>query len=818
MTIISAGGAVVGAGAAGGYQIERSLRSNGTYAGGTDYMQRQNSGTSGNRKVWTLSLWMKICNITSNDEHIWIVSNTGVAGNPSAYVRLILEGNVLKLGSNSSASEAFASAALLRDVSAWYHVVISCDNANTILRVYVNGVEWTTTNGFLASKTNPTDTDGVVNNASYYNTFSMLRTAEPRTFNGYVAEIHFVDGSALPASTFGEFNSETGVWQPIQVTGVTYGTQGYYLPLNDNASTTTLGYDAAGSNDFTLSGFSVNAGADNDSLVDTPTPYGTDTGVGGEVRGNYATWNPLDVRSTATLTNGNLDISVSTVNGVRRATLGLSSGKWYWEILITSSLGYSVVGVADSTCVTWDAGGGFFYTGNSSVPFSEKVDYSGTRTSYGASYTNGDIIGVALDMDSGSITFYKNGASQGVAFSSNIAGKTLFPAASQSNASAISSTANFGQRPFADTAPSGFKALCTQNLPESEATIVDGGEYFNTVLWTGNNTYPRSITGYGFQPDFVWAKNRSDAYYHQTYDSLRGTGTGGGVLYTNTNDEVDDTYKLSSFDSDGFTLSSSLTALNGSGEAVVGWAWKANGAGVSNTDGTITSTVSANTDAGFSIVTFTTPATNTTSTLGHGLGIAPSLIIAKSRSTTSSWYVYHASLGATKAVFLNSTGAEDTSQKYWNNTAPTLSVFTIMQTGVAWWDLSATHVAYCFAAIPGYSAFGSYTGNNAADGTFVYLGFRPSFLMIKSTSGSTEWVMVDNTRPSTTPGVRNFNLVDTSLYANRAYSEATIGTVDDIDLLSNGFKLRNNTGFVNASQTYIYMAFAESPFKYALAR
>jgi hypothetical protein len=131
---------------------------------------------------------------------------------------------------------------------------------------------------------------------------------------------------------------------------------------------------------------------------------------------------------------------------------------------------------------------------------------------------------------------------------------------------------------------------------------------------------------------------------------------------------------------------------------------------------------------------------------------------------------------------------------------------------------TTTYVAYCFAAIPGYSAFGSYTGNNAADGTFVYLGFRPSFLMIKSTSGSTEWVMVDNTRPSTTPGVRNFNLVDTSLYANRAYSEATIGTVDDIDLLSNGFKLRNNTGFVNASQTYIYMAFAESPFKYALAR
>jgi hypothetical protein len=252
----------------GGYQIERSLRFN-----SADYcVSEQNTGVSaGNRKVWTLSLWMKICNITSNDEHIWIVSNTGVAVNPTAYVRLILEGNVLKLGSSSSASEAFASAALLRDVSAWYHVVISCDNANTILRVYVNGVEWTTTNGFLASKTNPTDTDGVVNNASYYNHFSMFRTAEPRTFNGYVAEIHFVDGSALPASTFGKFNSETGVWQPIAVTGVTYGTQGYYLPFDDNTSTTTLGYDGVGSNDFTLSGFSVAAGAGNDSLVDTPT-------------------------------------------------------------------------------------------------------------------------------------------------------------------------------------------------------------------------------------------------------------------------------------------------------------------------------------------------------------------------------------------------------------------------------------------------------------------------------------------------------------------------------------------------------------------
>jgi hypothetical protein len=501
MSIISAGGAVVGAGAAGGYQIERSLRSNGTYAGGTDYMQRQNSGTSGNRKVWTLSLWMKICNITSNDEHIWIVSNTGVAGNPSAYVRLILEGNVLKLGSNSSASEAFASAALLRDVSAWYHVVISCDNANTILRVYVNGVEWTTTNGFLASKTNPTDTDGVVNNASYYNTFSMLRTAEPRTFNGYVAEIHFVDGSALPASTFGEFNSETGVWQPIQVTGVTYGTQGYYLPLNDNASTTTLGYDAAGSNDFTLSGFSVNAGADNDSLVDTPTNYGTDTGVGGEVRGNYCTWNPLDKNTNLNTVNGNLDVSASNGSWIAAGSTAALAGKIYAETTwTTAGIGFSAqFGLRQSELSNIGA----VNPTDAATAWSAYWDTAGTRgTRTNSSITNNvgsaavnDVYQVAFDADTGDLWLgYNNnwlgGGNPSTATTPTFSGLTSaagyrFFCATNFGTTTGVFVSNWGQRPFAYTAPSGFKALCTQNLPESEAAIPNGGEYFNTVLYTG---------------------------------------------------------------------------------------------------------------------------------------------------------------------------------------------------------------------------------------------------------------------------------------------------------------------------------------------
>ncbi len=372
------------------------------------------------------------------------------------------------------------------------------------------------------------------------------------------------------------------------------------------------------------------------------------------------------------------------------------------------------------------------------------------------------------------------------------------------------SSINFGQRPFAHTAPSGFKALCTQNLPTptiGATSTTQANRYFDILLETGTGS-ARSVTGLNFQPDFLWAKGRSGSASHLLYDAVRGVDKS---LNTNNTLAEDTTAgQLTSFNSNGYSLPNDTAGyLNFSGRTYAFWNWKANGSGSSNTQGTITSTVSANTTAGFSIATFTMPASGTSDTVGHGLGVAPAMVIVKARGSTSSWGVYHKNLtSAAYYLRLQVSDGELSSNSYWNSTAPTSTVFTL---GATWYG-AGTMVAYSFAPIEGYSAFGSYSGNNSStDGTFVYLGFRPRFIMIKSTSAGTDWVMMDSAR-------NTYNLADTSLYANSANSESTIGTVNDIDFLSNGFKLRNNTGFVNASQTYVYAAFAENPFKYSLAR
>jgi len=335
-------------------------------------------------------------------------------------------------------------------------------------------------------------------------------------------------------------------------------------------------------------------------------------------------------------------------------------------------------------------------------------------------------------------------------------------------------------------------------------TIPAGNLFMNATLYTGTDGVAGSVTGVGFSPDFVWVKSRSGANSHGLFDTVRGVQNG---LFSNlTNAEISSSTYLTAFNSNGFSHGGAGLIANGS---LVSWNWKAGGAAVTNTAGTISSQVSANTTSGFSVVTGTFPASGTSCTFGHGLGVAPSMIISKGRDGgTSNWIVRHTSLEnmTTKYFEMNNTGGVNTGSNA--ATAPSSTLASVSTDGL---NNNMAFVAYCFAPIAGYSAFGSYTGNNASDGTFVYLGFRPKFIMIKSTSASTEWVMIDTSRSS-------YNLSDTSLYANRNYSESTIGTVDDVDILSNGFKLRNTTGFVNASQTYIYMAFAETPQKFALGR
>jgi hypothetical protein len=402
-------------------------------------------------------------------------------------------------------------------------------------------------------------------------------------------------------------------------------------------------------------------------------------------------------------------------------------------------------------------------------------------------------------VDNGTVSFYRNGTLQ-YTFTQLLTdiSDDYFPAV-YIQSGAVHQY-NFGQRPFTYTVP-GFLSLCTTNLPAS--TILKGADYFNANLYTGTGS-AFTLTGVGFQPDFGWFKGRNASSSHWLHDVVRGANP--GLSSNNTLAEDTTAGQLTAFASDGYSLPNDTAGyLNFSGRTMVVWSWKANGAGVSNTAGTITSTVSANTTSGFSIVTYT--GTGVNATVGHGLGVVPGMIIAKRRSATQNWGVAHSSLTGTQTLYLDLTQAVATG--VWNGT-PTSTVFNITTDGVVNTN-GSTYVAYCFAPISGFSAFGSYTGNGSADGPFVYLGFRPEFVMIKNASATGDWFIYDTAR-------NTYNVADNRLKPNLSDAEGTGGSFGP-DILSNGFKMRSDFGEMNGSgNTIIYMAFAENPFKNALAR
>ena len=547
---------------------------------------------------------------------------------------------------------------------------------------------------------------------------------------------------------------------------------------------------------------------------------------------NFATLNPLDT-SSSTLSEGNLKIvTPASGQGKTRANFNISSGKWYWEFeCISATSDIYMIGVSSSTSgLSSYVGantGEISYYGNNGSTYKDGVN----TASYGATYTAGDIVGVALNMDDGEITFYKNNVSQGIAYT-GLSGNYSPAFSDGSNSYGATAIANFGQDSsfagnkvaqgyqdangkgdFYYEPPAGYLALCTANLPEP--AILDGSEHFNTVLYTGNGS-TQSITGVGFQPDFTWIKERTTASAHGIYDVVRGNSK---VLSSNGTwadyDQSSD-LGLESFDTDGFTVDYPNAGdyyINRSGQSYVAWNWKANGSGTTNTDGTITSTVSANPTAGFSIATYTGGA----GTVGHGLSQAPEIIIEKKRDTTSDWIVGHTLIdGSYDYLRLNTTATNANSAV----AAPTSSVFTP--------NVGANSViAYCFHSVEGYSKFGSYTGNGSTDGPFVYTGFRPAFVMVKNATANASatygsWKILDTSRYSYNGGN------PPSLYANASYQEGLRGNgsadtyIERFDLLSNGFKLGGTSSYgIEENQsgvTYIYMAFAESPFKYSNAR
>jgi hypothetical protein len=543
------------------------------------------------------------------------------------------------------------------------------------------------------------------------------------------------------------------------------------------------------SNSFYSSGF-----ATTDQLADTPTDSADD-----EI-GNYATLNRNDrltLYATPTFSEGNLAMGGAGNNCDTRATHAVSSGKHYFEMKVTVYSGGIKVGVTKDSDPM-----------NTTAPANQRIYYiagtkkagTGTLTAYGASYTTNDIIGVAVDLDVGEIEFFKNNVSQGVAFTDLTVGDAYMPLVDTNNGGAI--LMDFGQRGFTYTPPAGYQALATQNMPAP--TIADGSDYFNTVLYTGNAA-DRTID-VGFQPDMIWIKPRTAATSpnHQIFDSVRGAAK---LLYPNLTYAEDNLPpSWADFTSNGF-FASAGGGLNQNSQDFVAWCWKAGGAAVTNTVGSITSSVSANPTSGFSIATYT--GIGSSGTVGHGLGAAPKFIIIKSRSNASTnWRVYHDGLGGiTKYLLLNSSAAVGTASM-WGT--PGTTAFTIGGATYEVNETGQTYVAYCWAEVEGFSKFSSYIGNGSTNGPFVYCGFRPAFVIVKCTGydGSRHWNVFDTVRGD---ALKGGNPVYGELHANQSSAES-LGF--RFDILSNGFKLRDSGADVNASTyTYIYAAFAENPFQ-----
>jgi hypothetical protein len=777
---------------AGGYNLTRSLR----FRSSASAFLNRTLTTPTNNLRWTWSGWVKRGTLGASNPIFY-----GGDGSSNNFGGILFRSDdtlqFAQINGGSYNVQVYTNA-VFRDPSAWYHIVVVYDSPNATstdrVQLYVNGTRQT----LLTYLSGPfaQNTASKINSALGH-FISKLDFASVN-FDGYQTEINFIDGQALTPSSFGATNASTGVWQPRRYAG-TYGTNGFYLPFTNNSTTTTLGNDFSGNgNNWTTNNISLTAGSTYDSMTDVPT-------LTSATASNFCVLNPLAVSaSTGTCSNGNLtSTGINAGGGNSFGTIALpTSGKFYWEVTPTNLGGNSMIGVS-----TVSAASSYFWQNTDGSLGYYNLDgnryLNSGATTYGATYTVNDVIGVAVDLDGGTVTFYKNNTSQGaITFNAS----NLFPAVSDASGIGASTfQANFGQRPFTYTPPTGFVALNTFNLPTptiGATASTQANKYMDINLWTGNGS-TQTITNSGsMQPDWVWIKRRESAGNNALYDSVRGVGN---VLVANsTGAEVGSVFGVSSFNSNGFALGSHPD-MNASGGSYVGWQWRAsNATAVTNTAGSITSTVSANTSAGFSVVTYA--GTSAAATVGHGLGVAPAMIIVKSRTLGSgNWCVYHKNLSALGAVFLNLTNGYSVNSNIWNNTAPTSTVFSLANSDAN----NGNCVAYCFSEIAGYSAFGSYTGNGSADGTFVFTGFRPRYVMVKRTDSAIAWIVYDTARNTS-------NVTNLVLQPNVSTAEVT---AVDIDVLSNGFKLRTTDAAGNASGgTYIYMAFAESPFKYANAR
>jgi len=880
------------------YEVERSLRFNDN---DTAYLNRT-FGSGGNRKKWTFSAWIKRANLSdsagemrifggnANASHIrWDTSDTIYWDNAS-------EGS-------GSVNSRLRTSQKFRDSGAWFHLVCALDTdegtADNRMRMYMNGVEITD----FGTRTNPSSgySSNAINAASEhaigYRTSG--QGSAGMEFDGYMAEINFIDGQQYDPSYFGKTDAITGQWNPKKYVGG-YGTTGFYLNFSDNSGTTatTLGKDSSGNgNNFTPNNFSVSAGTGNDSLEDTPT-------------NNFSTINPLAGYSTTfeTPANGNLDFSLANSEFAFSTFEIPTSGKWYAEVVFTTfaSGRCGITNLATKNANKWH---GIDHMGGAI-----RVDDSQVQGSLSPTIGNNKIVGIKVDRDAGTIAFTVDGSDSGTAvnISSMSSPENLVFAVGRnsSSGSAPAGSINFGQRAFSHL-PTDYKSLCSANLPDS--TILDPTKHFGTLIYEGNSS-TQVITDTNevdFTSDWVWVKRRDGSNSQLLFDSVRGvqkwltssqgtaegtnaafltafnnggftSGNNGDMNVTSRNyvawnwnagdtdgktytvtvvSDSGNKYRFDGFGTSAVTLdlaeggtyifnypsahpfrfsttadgthgggseyTTGVTVISSTSIQIVvaasaptlyyycsshsgmGGAINTNSTlGSSNFDGAIQSVVKANTTAGFSIVLYSGSGSNTT--VGHGLGVAPSFYVCKTRNGANyaeDWVIYHKSLGATKNLRLQTNVTSDTQSAMFNDTEPTSSVFSL-GTNNNVNGSGGTFVAYCLSEVAGYSKFGSFTGNGNSNGTFIFLGFSAALIIYKNADSAQDWLMVDPKR------IHDGTYLD-YLEPNTNDSEGAVA----LEILSNGFKLRESgTKFNGSGNTFIYLAFAESPFKNARAR
>jgi|TARA_R100000458_G_C8269979_1_gene244707 hypothetical protein len=748
--------------------------------------------SAGNRRTWTFSCWVKRTTSFNTYRHT-LASGPGTTlsfsetaqGGPDEWF-FYVDGTPYLL-----------SNAKLRDTSAWYHAVFVFDTTNSTqadrCRVYQNGVRVTSWRNTAYPSQN---FEGSFNTAG---TIKVGCGNANEFLDGYMTDVYFIDGQALDPTSFGAADSN-GVWQRSTYSG-SYGTNGFHIL--DFANDETIGNDTSGNgNHFTASNFSTTAGSGNDVLSDFPTndTVNTDSGAGGEVTGNYACINPLlkPDTQTVTLSNGNLDFSSGAASGqygTRFSSIGVTSGKWYAEFTVGAVSNGLFFGVSR------DPNGDSNYIGGHSTSFGYSANGSkytnNSASGYGDSFTTNDVIGLALDLDNGTLTFYKNGSSQGTAYNSMGTGTFFMGVSGTGSATAV---CNFGQREFSYAAPSNHKCLTTTSLPTP--TIADGSAYFQTKLFTGTgSSNALTMSNSSMSPDWVWIKERSTSGNHELFDVVRGANK---ILEPDGNNaEATVANTLTSFDSNGFTLGTS-SLVNDNNVTYAAWSWDAGSSTASNTDGDVTSQVRVNQTAGISIVSWTNPSSGSGAfTVGHSLGASPSLVIIKSRSNSGNWNTFHSSVSTdtSKYLNLNTTDAVQSYSGLWGSALPTNSVFGL---GSNFRD-GYTMIAYCISPVSGFSAVGSYTGNQSTDGTFVPLNFKPAFVMLKHTqTNGYDWAINDAARNTSNPA-------SNGLFPSASSAE---DSSRHVDFLSNGFKLRNSSPIYNQSGiVYAYLAFAENPFQ-----